>query len=66
MIKIYENYNLLSYFKNIWSKDKAIKDKILSDTQLTIKYGDYLDPNFNWSLLSDDQLKILYDEWLCN
>lgn len=62
-IKAFENFNLLSYFKNIWSRDKYIKDKVTSDENLLNKYSQYFDPDFNWVLLSDDELKQLWSEW---
>ena len=61
--KFNENFNLLSYFKNIWSKDKLVKDKVISDENLLKKYAQYFDPDFNWVLLSDDELEHLYSDW---
>lgn len=62
-IKVFENFNLLSYFKNIWSRDKEVKDKVTSDENLLNRYSQYFDPDFNWVLLSDDELKQLWSDW---
>lgn len=62
-IKAFENFNLLSYFKNTWSRDKSVKDKVTSNKNLLNKYYQYFDPDFNWVLLSDDELNQLWSDW---
>jgi len=62
-LKYFENFTLLQYFKNIWSKDDQIKFKILNDEYLLNKYSKYYDKDFNWNVLSNEDLKKIFDEW---
>jgi len=54
---------LLDYFKTMWSTSEEVKRLINSSGYLLKKYGQYIDPAFDWDALSDEQLKWVWDEW---
>lgn len=59
-----ESYDqLLDYFMNMWSKSEEVKKLIFSNDYLTNKYGQYIDPAFNWSALGEAELKQIWDSW---
>lgn len=69
-LKTFENFineqsqsNLLDYFKNIWSKDISLQNKIMTDPTLFKKYSLYLLKNFDWESLSEDELNQLWIDW---
>jgi len=55
--------HFLDYFKTMWSQSQEVKRLISNNKYLTNKYQKYIDPNFNWDTLTDDQLKWVWDEW---
>lgn len=57
-------FNLSDYFSNIWSKDKHLIDKVMSDPNLKAKYGKYLimSPE-EWSTIGQNELRQLWDDW---
>jgi hypothetical protein len=65
-LKTFENWtnniDIKSYFKNFWSKDKLLRFSI-QNSSLFGKYEKYLNSNFNWDSLNDDDLKQLWIDW---
>ena len=59
-----EDYNqLLDYFKTMWSTSEEVKQLILSNSYLVDKYGQYVNPAFDWDSLSEEELKQIWEEW---
>jgi hypothetical protein len=55
---------LVDYFSDMWAKDKFVIQLINAIPELRDKYLKYLNLDTNgWNLLSDDELKYLWDEW---
>ena len=63
-IKLNEDYDrLLRYFDKEWSKDDIVKVTILNNDYLMQKYGKYIDPDFDWNSMTEEDLVGLWDEW---
>ena len=59
-----EDYNqMLDYFVNTWSQSKEVQRVIISNSYLKNKYGQYIDPTFDWSVLDEDELSRIWNEW---
>jgi len=59
-----ENYDqLLDYFQNMWSKSEEVQRLINGNSYLKNKYGQYINPGFEWSALGEDELKLIWNEW---
>lgn len=62
-LNLNENLDLISYFKDIWSKDEYIINKIKNTPNLKgWKPYLYLDDD-EWKSMSRESLKVLWQKW---
>ena len=54
---------LRDYFQKVWSTDDDLVLAVENDPYLKDKYGKYLNPEFDWYSMSEQELLTLWDEW---
>lgn len=55
---------LITYFKQMWSKDKSVQDQIQSDPELQKKYDKYIKlSDEEWGSFGPDELNNLLRSW---